>query len=63
MPKVGNTMDNNSDDQSLIMQAKIEANRQDNDEKLTNITEYLAIITSTITSMMYQDYNSKSSPS
>ena len=39
---------------SLIMQATIEANRQDSDEKMKKITEDLtALSTQTITSMMY----------
>ena len=32
-------MDNKSDDQLLIMQAKIESNRQDYDEKTQKLTE------------------------
>ena len=39
-------MDKNSDEQLLIMQATIEANRQDYDEKMKKLTEKLtAIIT------------------
>ena len=41
---------NNSDDQLLIMQATIEANSQDSDEKMKNLTEDL---TAMIASMMY----------
>ena len=49
-------MDNNSDEIYIIMQATIESNRKDSDDKITNLTEELkAIITSTITSMM--DHN------
>ena len=51
------------------MPAKIEANRQETDEKLkktdeklTNLTEDIEMITSTITSMMDQTNISKSSP-
>ena len=45
------------------MQSKIEANRQDSDEKIKNLTEYLTeMITSTITSMIDQINISKSSP-
>ena len=64
-------MDNNSDEQLLIMQAKIEANmqatiepnRKDTDETLKNLTEDVTMITSTIKSMMDQNNNMKSSPS
>ena len=42
-------MDYKSDEQLIFMQATIEANRQDSDEKMKNITEYLPAI---ITSMM-----------
>ena len=39
-------MDNKSDDQLLIIQAKIDVNRQDSDEKLKKLAEYyIAIIT------------------
>ena len=34
-------MDNNSDDQFLIMQATIEANMQDYDEKMNKLTKDL----------------------
>ena len=44
-------MDNKSYYQLLIMQATIEANRQDSDKKTKKLTEYL---TSMITSMMDQ---------
>ena len=44
-------MDNNSDDQLLIMQATIEVNKQNSDEKTKNITEDL---TALIASMMNQ---------
>ena len=44
-------MDNNPDDQLLIMQATIEASRQDYYEKTKNLTEDL---TEMITSMIYQ---------
>ena len=52
-------MDNKSDGQLLIMQATIDANRQDSDEKMKNLTEYLTEI---IVSMMDQIKFSKSSP-
>ena len=52
-------MDNKSDDQLLIMQATIEASRQDSDMKMKKLTED---ITATIASMMDQIKNSKSSP-
>ena len=42
-------MDNKSYDQLLIMQAMIESNKQDSDEKMKNIT---VEITGIITSMM-----------
>ena len=41
-------MNNNSDEQLLITQATIEANRKENDEKMNNLTEDL---TEMITSM------------
>ena len=44
-------MDKKSDEQLLIMQATIESNKQDYDEKMKKITED---ITSMITSMMDQ---------
>ena len=48
-------MDNKSNEQLLIMQAKIESNRQESDGKMKNPTEYpKEMITSTITSIMYQ---------
>ena len=63
-------MDNKSDKQLLIIQATIQPNRQEtdeknikDDEKLTKIREYLKVLTSTITSMMDQTTNSKLSPS
>ena len=52
-------MDNKSDEQLVILQATIQANRQDSDEKTKNLTEYL---TETITSMMDQIKISKYSP-
>ena len=58
-------MDNKSDYQLLIVQADIEANRQDSDEKMKNITEEL---TAMIASMMDQikiqklSLNKKDSP-
>ena len=42
-------MDNKSDDQLLIVQATIEPNKQDSDEKMKNLTEDL---TEMIASMM-----------
>ena len=63
-------MDNKSDEQFLAIQATIEANRQEtdekqikNDEKLTKIIEDLTILTATITSMMDHTNNSKFLPS
>ena len=55
-------MDNSSDEQIIIMKAKIEtnkqdlkANKQDSDEKMMNLTEYFKVmLTSTITSLMDQ---------
>ena len=44
-------MDKNSDEQLLVMQATIEANRQDYDEKMKKLTEELTAI---IISMMDQ---------
>ena len=56
-------MENKSDEHFLFIQAITEANRQETDEKLTNLTEDLKVmITSTITSIMYQNNNYKSSP-
>ena len=53
-------MDNNSDEQFIIMQAKIESNKQEtktnkqySDEKMMNLTEkFKAMIESSITSIM-----------
>ena len=56
-------MDNKSNENFLIIQAIIEANRQETDEKLTQITEDLKFLTATITSMMDQTNNSMFSPS
>ena len=62
-------MDKKSDEQFLIIQAKIYANKQENnekkiktDEKLTQITEDLKVLTATFTSMMDQTNNPKFSP-
>ena len=52
-------MNNKSDEQLLIVKATIEANRQDYDEKMKNLTEDL---TAMITSMMDQIKISKYSP-
>ena len=52
-------MDNKSDEKFLIMQATIEANRQDYDDKKKKLTEDL---TAMITSMMDQINISKLSP-
>ena len=52
-------MYNKSDDQLLIIQATIESNRQDYNEKMKNLTEDLTAI---ITSMMEQIKISESSP-
>ena len=66
MQKGGNNVDNKSDEQFLIIQSLIEANRQETDEKqmntdekLTKITEDLKVLTATITSMMDQTNNYK----
>ena len=55
-------MDNKADEQFLVMKSTIESNSQNTDEKLTNITEDIALITLTITSMMDQTKNSKYFP-
>ena len=48
-------MDNKYDEHLLIIQFIIEANKQDYDEKIKNLTEDLkATITSTIISKMFQ---------
>ena len=48
-------MYNKSDEQSLVMQSKIEANKQDYDDKRKKLAEYLkATITPTVTSTMDQ---------
>ena len=52
-------MDNNSDDQLLIVQDTIYANRKYYDQKMKNLTEDLTEI---ITSMMYQIKIQKYSP-
>ena len=64
--KRGNGMDFKSDEQLLIIQATIESNRKETDEKkmkiddkLTNITEDLNFLTATITPMMGHTTNSK----
>ena len=63
MTKGGNNTDKKYNEQLLIMQATIEANRKDYDEKTKNLTEDLkAMITSTIISMMDQINILKSSP-
>ena len=55
MSKGGNKMDNKSEEKFIIMQAKIEANRQYYYERMNKPTENLkAMIISTITSMMDQ---------
>ena len=59
IPSGKNKMDNKSYDQLLIMQAMIESNKQDSDEKMKNIT---VEITGIITSMMDQIEIYKSSP-
>ena len=38
-------MDNKSDEQFLVIQATVESNEQENDEKLTHITETLKVLT------------------
>ena len=59
-------MDNKSDEQFLVIQSKIDANKQEtgekqmnNNKKLTQITEYLKVFTETITYMMDQTNISK----
>ena len=55
-------MDNKSDEQLLTMQAIIEANRQESDEKMKKLSEDLkAMITSTIIKMIDQINISKTS--
>ena len=56
-------MDNKSDENFLIFQSTIEANKQESYDKINKLTEDLkSMITSTITSTMGQMKNSKSSP-
>ena len=43
MPELGNTTDNRSDEQFLIMQATIESNKKETDEKPTKTHEKLKI--------------------
>ena len=50
-------MDNKFDEQCLIIQAKIYANKKNTDEKLTKLTEYLKVLKVTITFMMDQTNN------
>ena len=52
-------MDNKSDYQLLIMQATVESNKQDYDEKIKKLT---ADLTGMIASMMGQIKTSKTSP-
>ena len=55
MKKGSKEMDNKSYEQFIIMQATIEANKQDFDDKMAKLTEYFkAMIASTITSMTDQ---------
>ena len=62
MPKGDNNMDNKYDEQFLTMQSTIESDRQESDEKITNLTfDLKEIITLTIKSMMAWNNNSKSS--
>ena len=63
-------MDNNYDEHFLFIRSKIDDNKLDTDEKqmktdqkLTHLTEDLKVLIATITSMMYQNNNSKLSPS
>ena len=58
MPSGQKNMDNKSDDQLLMMQARIEGNNQDSDEKMKNLTQYF---TGMIASIMDQIKISKSS--
>ena len=59
MPTGRNKTDNKSDDQLLIMQATIEANRQYYHEKMNHLTEDLTVMT---TSKMDHITASKSLP-
>ena len=52
-------MDNKSDEQFLIIQATFEANKQENDEKLRQITENIKVLTAF---MMDQTKNQKFLP-
>ena len=52
-------MNNKSDERLLVIQATIESNRQDYDDKIKNLIEDLIAM---ITSMMDQIKISKSSP-
>ena len=69
MPKLFNNMDSKSEEQFIVMQDIIEANKeemksnkQDYDEKIMNLTEYFEeLLTSTITSLMDDINISKSS--
>ena len=55
-------MFNKSNEQLLIMQTTIESNRQESNEKMDKLIEYLkAMITSTVTEIM--DYINISKPS
>ena len=63
-------MDNKYNEKLLIIQATIESDSQQDDdkqmktdEKLTEITEHLTVLTSNITSLMDQTNNQKFSPS
>ena len=51
MPSGRNKMDNKSYGQLLIMQATVDANRQDSDDKTKKLTEDLTAI---IASMLFQ---------
>ena len=59
MPKGGNKMDTKSDENFLAIKTTIEANKKENDEKLTKITEDIKKLT---TLMMDQANIYKSSP-
>ena len=59
MPKGGDKTEKNSDERLLIVQATIESNRQDSDEKMKKLTEDLK---GRITSMMDKIAIPESSP-
>ena len=57
MPIGRNNMDNKSYEQLLVIQAKIEANRQDYDEKMKKLIEDLtAIIAAIMDQIKFRNY-------